>query len=123
MPSQPLLRPSRPADLPAIAAIYGWHVTHGTGTFEIDPPSVEEMASRRDGVLAKGLPWLVAEAAGLVAGYAYANPFRPRPAYRFALEDSIYLAPEVQRQRVGSALLVELIRQCEALGARQMFAV
>lgn len=118
-----LLRPSTPADLPAITSIYGWHVSHGTGTFELEPPPLDEMSRRRDEVLARGLPWLVAEQRGEVAGYAYANPFRPRLAYRFALEDSIYLAPDARRQGLGSLLLSELIARCQALGARQMFAV
>jgi len=122
-----LIRPSVPEDLPAITAIYGWNVMHGTGTFELDAPSQEEMARRREDVLAKRLPWLVAEhgtpGGGEVLGYAYANHFRPRPAYRFALEDSIYLAREAQGQGLGRLLLAELLARCEALGARQMFAV
>lgn len=118
-----LLRPSTPADLPAITSIYGWHVSHGTGSFELDPPPLEEMSRRHDEVLSRGLPWLVAEQRGEVAGYAYASPFRPRLAYRFALEDSIYLTPDARRQGLGSLLLTELVAQCQALGARQMFAV
>ncbi|ABM94064.1 GNAT family N-acetyltransferase [Methylibium petroleiphilum] len=118
-----LLRPSAAADLPALTALYGWHARHGSGTFELEGPSLEEMARRRDDVLAKGLPWLVAERHGDLLGYAYAAPFRPRLAYRFALEDSIYLAPHAHRQGVGRALLAELIARCEAWGARQMFAV
>ena len=121
--SQFLLRPSTAADLPAITSIYGWHVSHGTGTFELDPPPLEEMARRRDEVLGRDLPWLVAERNGEVAGYAYANPFRPRLAYRFALEDSIYLEPDLRRQGLGRLLLAELVSRCQALGARQMFAV
>jgi phosphinothricin acetyltransferase len=81
------------------------------------------MARRREDVLGKGLPWLVAERDGRVLGYAYANQFRPRPAYRFCLEDSIYLAPQAQGQGVGKLLLAELIARCEARGARQMLAV
>ncbi len=118
-----LIRPSTAADVPAIAAIYGWNVLNGTGTFEVDPPDEAEMARRRDDVLAKDLPWLVAERGGEVLGYAYANQFRPRPAYRFCLEDSIYLAPAAQGQGAGRLLLAELISQCEARGARQMLAV
>jgi len=118
-----LIRPSTPADLPAITAIYAEAVLHGTGTFELDPPGQDEMARRRDDVLAKGLPWLVAERDGQVLGYAYANHFRPRPAYRFSLEDSIYLDPAARGQGLGRRLLEELIRRCEAAGARQMFAV
>jgi L-amino acid N-acyltransferase YncA len=118
-----LIRPSTAADVPFITAIYGHAVLQGTGTFELDAPSPEEMARRREDVLAKNLPWLVAEKAGQVLGYAYANQFRPRPAYRFCLEDSIYLAPEAKGQGVGRVLLAELIAQCEARGARQMLAV
>lgn len=123
-----LVRPSTDADLGAITAIYTDAVLHGTGTFELDPPDAAEMARRRSDVLGKGLPWLVAEdpAAPLgerVLGYAYANHFRPRPAYRFCLEDSIYLAPQARGRGVGRVLLAELVARCEALGARQMLAV
>ena len=117
------IRPSSAADVPAITAIYGWNVLHGTGTFELDPPDAAEMARRREDVLGKGLPWLVAERAGEVLGYAYANHFRPRKAYRFCLEDSIYLSDAARGQGVGKALLAELMALCEALGARQMLAV
>jgi phosphinothricin acetyltransferase len=124
MPASPLLiRPSTADDVPAIAAAYAWNVQHGTGTFELEVPSEAEMARRREDVLGKGLPWLVAERDGRVLGYAYANQFRPRPAYRFCLEDSIYLAPQAQGQGVGKLLLAELIARCEARGARQMLAV
>lgn len=118
-----IVRPSTDADLPAITAVYAHNVLHGTGTFELDPPDATEMARRRADVLSKGLPWLVAESGGQVLGYAYANHFRPRPAYRFCLEDSIYLAPEAQRRGVGRLLLAELVARCEAAGARQMLAV
>ena len=118
-----LIRPSTPADLPAITAIYGWNVLNGTGTFELDPPDEAEMARRRDDVLSKGLPWLVAERDGVVLGYAYANHFRPRKAYRFCLEDSIYLAADAKGQGLGRLLLAELMTRCEAAGARQMLAV
>ena len=118
-----LIRPSTPADLPAITAIYGWNVLNGTGTFELDPPDEAEMARRRDDVLSKGLPWLVVQRDGTVLGYAYANHFRPRKAYRFCLEDSVYLAPEAKGQGLGKLLLAELLGRCEAAGARQMLAV
>ena len=118
-----LIRPSTVADLPAITAIYAWNVLHGTGTFELDAPDAAEMARRRDDVLAKGLPWLVAQRDAAVLGYAYANHFRPRLAYRFCLEDSVYLAPQAQGQGIGRLLLAELLARCEAAGARQMFAV
>jgi L-amino acid N-acyltransferase YncA len=118
-----LIRPSTADDLPTITAVYAWNVEHGTGTFETEAPDLAEMTRRRDDVLAKGLPWLVAEQGGSVRGYAYANHFRPRRAYRFCLEDSIYLAPEATGQGLGRLLLAELIAQCEARGARQMLAV
>jgi len=117
------LRPSTEADLPAIQAIYAHAVDHGTGTFETDVPTLEEMGRRRAEVLGRNLPWLVAERGGEVLGYAYANYFRPRLAYRFCVEDSIYLAPAAQGQGVGRLLLAELIGRCEAAGARQMLAV
>jgi phosphinothricin acetyltransferase len=124
MPAAPLLiRPSALADLPALTAIYAEAVLHGTGTFELDVPDEAEMARRRADVVGKGLPWLVAEQEGTVLGYAYANHFRPRRAYRFCVEDSIYLAPGARGQRVGTLLLAELMARCEALGARQMLAV
>lgn len=118
-----LIRPSTEADLNAITAIYGHAVLHGTGTFELEPPSLADMTARRADVLSKGLPWLVAERNGQVLGYAYANHFRPRRAYRFCLEDSIYLHPDAQGQGVGGLLLAELVARCEAAGARQMLAV
>ncbi len=118
-----LLRPSTDADLPAITAIYADNVAHGTGTFETDAPDQAEMARRRADVLAKGLPWLVAEDAGRVLGYAYANHFRPRRAYRFCLEDSIYLHADARGRGIGTLLLAELLARCAAAGARQMLAV
>jgi len=118
-----LVRPSTSADVAAIAAIYAWHVRHGTATFEIDPPDEGEIAKRRDDVLAKVLPFLVVEAESRVLGYAYANHFRPRPAYRFCVEDSVYLDPEATGRGFGRLLLTELCARSEAAGARQMLAV
>jgi L-amino acid N-acyltransferase YncA len=118
-----LIRPSTLADLPAVTAIYAWNVLNGTGTFELEAPDEPEMARRRDDVLSKGLPWLVAERDGVVLGYAYANHFRPRRAYRFCLEDSVYLAADAKGQGLGRLLLAELLARCEAAGARQMLAV
>jgi L-amino acid N-acyltransferase YncA len=118
-----LLRPSLPQDVTAITAVYADAVQHGTGTFELDAPDAAEMGRRREDVIGKGLPWLVAESGGRVLGYAYANHFRPRPAYRFCLEDSIYLHPEARGRGIGRLLLAELLARCEALGARQMLAV
>jgi L-amino acid N-acyltransferase YncA len=122
-PATLLIRPSTVADVPAITAIYAWNVLNGTGTFELDAPDEAEMARRRDDVLAKGLPWLVAQRDAAVLGFAYANHFRPRRAYRFCLEDSVYLAGEAQGQGIGRLLLTELLARCEAAGARQMLAV
>jgi phosphinothricin acetyltransferase len=118
-----LLRPSAPADLGAVRDIYAHAVTQGTGTFELEVPDAAEMARRRGEVLDKGLPWLVAEQDGQVLGYAYANHFRPRPAYRFSVEDSIYLHRDAQGCGVGRLLLAELVARCQAAGARQMLAV
>lgn len=118
-----LIRPSNAADLPAITAIYGWNVINGTGTFELEAPLEAEMARRRTEVLANGLPWLVAQRDDVVLGFAYANPFRPRRAFRFCVEDSVYLTVGARRQGVGKLLLVELMARCEASGARQMMAV
>ena len=123
LPPATVVRPSTPADLPAIVAIYGWHVEHGTGTFELEVPDLAEIQQRRDNVLANGWPWLVAQLGDEVLGYAYANTFRPRRAYRFCVEDSIYLAPQAAGKGLGRILLAELIAQCEARGARQMLAV
>ena len=117
-----LIRPSRVEDLPAVTRIYAHLALHGTGTFELEAPDEPEMAQRREDVLAKGLPWLVAERGGQVLGYAYANHFRARRAYRFCLENSIYVDPAAQGQGVGRLLLAELLAQCEARGARQMLA-
>ena len=121
--TSPLIRPSRDDDLPAIAQLYGHHVLHGTGTFETTPPTVDEMASRRADVLAKGLPWLVAEADGRVVGFAYGNWFKPRPAYRYSVEDSIYVAPDAAGRGQRRALLAELLLQLEVRGIRKVMAV
>ena len=96
---------------------------HGTGTFETDPPTEADMTARRADVLAKGLPYLVAEQAGQVLGFAYCNWFKPRPAYRFSAEDSIYLAPGSRGQGLGRALLAELAAQAESAGVRKLIAV
>jgi phosphinothricin acetyltransferase len=119
----PTIRPSRDDDIDAITLIYAHHVLHGTGTFEVDPPSVEDMRARRAEVLARGLPWLVAESDNQVSGFAYCNWFKPRPAYRFSAEDSIYLAPHANGQGLGRALLAELTTQAERAGVRKLIAV
>ena len=119
----PTIRPSRDDDIDAITRIYAHHVLHGTGTFEVDPPSVQDMRARRAEVLARGLPWLVAESDNQVSGFAYCNWFKPRPAYRFSAEDSIYLAPHANGQGLGRALLAELTTQAERAGVRKLIAV
>ena len=119
----PIIRPSSDADVPAITAIYAHHVLHGTGTFEIDPPTEADMAQRRADVLAKALPWLVAVEDDRVLGFAYCNWFKPRPAYRFSAEDSIYMAPEATGKGLGRALLAELAAQAERAGVRKLIAV
>lgn len=118
-----ILRPSRDEDVAAIAAIYAHHVLTGTGTFETEAPREADMAARRTDVLAKGLPYLVAERDGQVLGFAYCNWFKPRPAYRFSAEDSIYLAEAARGQRVGSQLLSALSQAAEAAGVRKLIAV
>lgn len=119
----PIIRPSQPEDIPAITAIYAGHVLVGTGTFEIEPPSQSDMVGRRADVLSKGLPYLVAVDANKVLGFAYCNWFKPRPAYRFSAEDSIYLAPDAQGYGLGRALLAELAAQAERAGVRKLIAV
>lgn len=118
-----VIRESREADIAAIRAIYAEHVLHGTATFEEAPPDSAEMAARRTGIVSLGLPYLVAEEGGRIIGYGYAGTYRPRSAYRFTVEDSIYLAPDCTGRGVGSALLGELIVRSTALGMRQMIAV
>jgi phosphinothricin acetyltransferase len=120
----PTIRDAVDADIPAITAIYGHAVRHGRASFETEAPDEAEIARRRTGLLALGLPYLVAEMpdAGVV-GYAYAGPYRPRPAYRFSLENSIYIAPERQGAGIGGALLPALIARSAALGYRLMIAV
>ncbi len=117
------IRPALAADLDAIQAIYAHHVLHGIATFEEIPPDLAEMARRHAAVTGRGLPYLVAETDGRVLGYAYAAPYRDRSAYRFTLEDSIYLDPAATRRGLGGALLHRLIADAAGTGARQMIAV
>lgn len=119
----PLIRPSQDKDLSAITAIYAHHVLQGTGTFETEPPSVADMTTRRADVLAKGLPYLIIEENGVVLGFAYCNWFKPRPAYRFSAEDSIYLAPGSEGKGLGRMLLQNLAASAEAVGVRKLIAV
>lgn len=117
------IRPSRESDLPQITAIYAHHVLNGTGTFETTPPTEAEMTSRRADVLGKGLPYLVIEDGGKVLGYAYCQWFKPRPAYRFSAEDSIYMHPDSAGRGLGKLLLAELEKQAAAIGIRKLIAV
>jgi len=117
------VREATPADLPAIQAIYARHVADGLASFEEDPPPVEEMRRRFNEVRQRSLPYLTAEFAGQVAGYGYCTLYRSRSAYRYALEDSIYVRKDMVGRGIGRLLLAELISRCEALGYRQMIAV
>jgi L-amino acid N-acyltransferase YncA len=119
----PTIRPSRDQDIPAITAIYAHHVLNGTGTFETAPPSAEDMAARRADVLGKELPYLVAEEDGRILGFAYCNWFKPRPAYRYSAEDSIYMADGERGRGAGKQLLTALAQQAEAAGVRKLIAV
>jgi|SRR5579863_2642096 len=123
MSGKPAIRTATESDVPAITAIYAYHVRHGTATFEIEPPDGAEMDRRRAEVLAQGLPYLVVEVDGVVAGFAYAGRYRPRPAYRFTVEDSVYLHPDFLGRGLGQMLLARLVELCEAMGKRQMIAV
>ena len=117
------IRSALASDAAALAAIYGHHVTHGLGTFEEAPPTADDMAGRLKAVTDWNLPYLVAEIDGQVAGLAYAGLFRLRAAYRYTVEDSVYIAPDRMGRGVGKALLGEVIRVCEAMGLRQMVAM
>jgi L-amino acid N-acyltransferase YncA len=117
------IRPTTAADLPSITEIYEHAVRFGTATFELIPPDLPEMTRRFRALMDGGFPYLVAALDGRVAGYAYASPYRPRPAYRFTVENSVYLQPAVHRRGIGLQLLQRLIEECEPRGYRQMIAV
>ncbi|ADP71512.1 Phosphinothricin acetyltransferase [Rhodomicrobium vannielii ATCC 17100] len=117
------VRDARECDMAAVHAIYAHHVLDGLASFEEVAPSVEEMAMRRESVLASGLPYLVAERGGAVVGYAYAGLYRLRSAYRYTIEDSVYVADGLRGCGIGSVLLAELLARCEAGPWRQMVAV
>ena len=117
------VRASAEGDLAAITAIYTHHVLHGLASFELEPPDAAEMGRRRADALARGLPYLVAEAGGGIAGYAYAAPYRTRPAYRYTLENSIYIDPAAQGRGAGRVLLEALSEACARAGYRQLIAV
>lgn len=118
-----LVRDAAEADIASVAAIYAHHVLYGLATFEEVPPSTGEMLARRAKVLKLGLPYLVAESGGRVAGYCYAGAYRTRPAYRYTVEDSVYVAKDLCGQGIGTALLKELIARCGNGPWRQMLAV
>jgi len=117
------IRKAEDSDVGAITEIYAHHVLHGTGSFEIDPPDAREMARRMADIVSRSLPYLVAESDNNIIGYAYATPYRPRFAYRFTLEDSVYVHHDHSGRGVGAALLEELIRRCKDWGCRQLVAV
>ena len=119
----PTLRPATLADIPAITAIYAHAVRHGTASFELEPPTEAEMTRRMQAILDGNFPYLAAEVDGKLAGYAYASLYRTRPAYRFTVENSVYVAADMHRRGVGKALLQRLIEECTARGYRQMIAV
>lgn len=118
-----VVRDALESDMAAIQAIYTYYVTRSCASFEEAPPTVEQMQQRREKTLERGLPYMVAESDGEVIGYTYAGPFRTRSAYRYTIEDSIYVAPGVVRRGVGSTLLGQLIERCTGLGYRQMIGV
>jgi phosphinothricin acetyltransferase len=117
------VRPAKPDDIEAIQAIYAHHVLKGLASFEEEAPSAAELRRRYEALVAGRLPYLVAEFGGIVAGYAYCSLYRTRSAYRYSLEDSVYVRPDAQGRGIGKTLLGELIRRSEALGYRQMIAV
>lgn len=118
-----IVRPAEASDMAALADIYGHHVLHGFGTFEEVPPSPADLNQRREAIVARGLPYLLAEDQGKVLGFAYAGPFRLRAAYRYTVEDSVYVAPDALGRGVGRAVLSRVIAACEAIGIRQVMAV
>ena len=117
------IRPAKISDIPAITRIYAHAVEHGTASFELAPPDEAEMTHRMNDLMGKDFPYLVAEIDGVLAGYAYAGPFRARPAYRLTVENSVYIAPDIQGRGIGRALLAALIEAAQARGFRQMIAV
>ncbi|USG61890.1 GNAT family N-acetyltransferase [Sneathiella marina] len=117
------IRPSTPEDLPAITEIYGKSVESGLGSFEYTAPDILEMTVRRNNILEQQLPYIVAVRNGILLGFAYASPYRARAAYRFSVENSVYVRAEMHRQGIGKALLKKIITDCEELGKKQMIAV
>ena len=123
MSSEIQIRSAKESDVADITEIYAYHVLHGTGSFEIDPPDAPEIARRLADVVSRRLPYLVAESGNAIVGYAYATLYRPRVAYRFTLEDSVYVHHAHAGRGIGAALLEELIRACKVWGCRQLVAV
>ena len=121
--SEVTVRPATTADIPGIARIYADAVLHGTATFEIEPPDEAEMARRMTALVSGGYPYVVAESGGNVVGYAYAGPYRARPAYRWCVENSVYVDPAFHRRGIGRLLMTRLIGDTTARGFRQMIAV
>ena len=117
------IRSAEPRDLAAITRIYAHAVSHGTASFELEPPDEREMTRRYGELRDGGFPFIVADVEGAIAGYAYAGPYRARPAYRFTVEDSIYIDPTMQRRGIGRALLTRLLAETEAGDFQQMIAV
>jgi L-amino acid N-acyltransferase YncA len=123
MSDRPTIRPGTEADVAGVQAIYAYHVLTGLASFEIEPPDLDEMRRRRQAVVERGFPYLVAELDGQIVGYAHAGPYRARPGYRFTCENSIYIRHGMQGRGIGKALLAPLIAGCEAMGMRRMIAV
>lgn len=123
MADELILRDARESDMPAVQAIYAHHVIHGTASFELEPPTLEQMLQRRADICANGLPYIVAEHDGEVVGYGYATLYRPRPAYRFTVEDSVYVREGMAGLGIGQALLAAVIQRCTDDGRRQMVAI
>jgi len=122
MSDKPTIRPGTEADVASVQAIYAHHVLTGLASFEMEPPDVDAMRRRRQAVVERGFPYLVAELGGEIVGYAYAGPYRTRPGYRFTCENSIYIRRGWEGRGIGKALLAPLIAGCEAMGLRQMIA-
>lgn len=123
MSEAPTIRPGTEADITSVQEIYAYHVLHGVASFEVEPPDVDEMRRRRQAVVERGFPYLVAELDGVIVGYAYAGPYRARPGYRFSCENSIYIRHGMEGRGIGKALLAPLLAGCAAIGMRQMIAV
>jgi L-amino acid N-acyltransferase YncA len=123
MSAEPVVRPAVPADLPTVAGIYAHYVTTGVATFDETPPGVADWQQRLESLAGHGLPFLVSTVDGAVVGYAYASPWRPKPAYRHTVEDSVYLAPQWTGRGLGGGLLHTLLSGCQQAGARQVVAV